>query len=134
MPPSVADRAGREGDERFVTVTGRRPVIEFAVASVAERVVDVRRGVWVTELLTGSSAARGIPNVTGVGLSDGEQVPADLVIDAMGRRSVLPAWLSALGARRPVEEAEDSGFTYWSLSGNWFRSGSDDGGGPVAGS
>jgi hypothetical protein len=32
MPPSVTDRAPREGDERFVTVTGRRATIERAVA------------------------------------------------------------------------------------------------------
>ena len=28
MPPFIEDRTPREGDERFVTVTGRRPVIE----------------------------------------------------------------------------------------------------------
>jgi 2-polyprenyl-6-methoxyphenol hydroxylase-like FAD-dependent oxidoreductase len=25
MPPSITDRAPREGDERFITITGRRP-------------------------------------------------------------------------------------------------------------
>jgi hypothetical protein len=25
MPPSVTDRTPREGDERFITITGRRP-------------------------------------------------------------------------------------------------------------
>ena len=35
MPPFITDRAPRDGDERFVTLTGRRPVIEYAVATAA---------------------------------------------------------------------------------------------------
>jgi 2-polyprenyl-6-methoxyphenol hydroxylase-like FAD-dependent oxidoreductase len=119
MPPFIEDRAPREGDGRFVTVTARRPVIEYAVADIAERHLDVRRGVAVTELLTGPPAAGGVPHVTGVRTSEGEQLAADLVIDAMGRRSTLPGWLAGLGARPPAEEAEDSGFTYYT---RYFRS------------
>ena len=119
LPPFIEDRAPREGDERFVTVTARRPVIEYAVADCAERHLDVRRGVTVSELLTGPPAATGVPHVTGVRTSDGEQLAADLVIDAMGRRSTLPDWLARLGARPVAEEAEDSGFTYYT---RYFRS------------
>ena len=119
MPPSIIDRAPRTGDERFVTVTGRRPTMERAVASVAEKVLPVRRGVSVTGLLTGPSAVKGIPHVSGVRTADGEQVSADLVVDAMGRRSKLLDWLEAIGARRPIEEAEESGFIYYS---RFFRS------------
>ena len=119
MPSSIADRTPREGDERFITITGRRPAIEYAVASVAERLLPVRRGVSVVGLLTGPSATKGIPHVTGVRTIDGEQVFADLVVDAMGRRSKLPDWLEAIGARRPIEEAEDSGFIYYT---RFFRS------------
>ena len=36
MPPTITDRAPRPGDERYVTVTARRPVIEFAFARVAQ--------------------------------------------------------------------------------------------------
>ena len=43
IPPSITDRTPREGDERFITITGRRPAIEYAVASVAERLLPVRR-------------------------------------------------------------------------------------------
>jgi len=75
--------------------------------------------VAVTELLTGPSAAAGIPHVTGVRTSDGGELSADLVIDAMGRRSGLPSWLTALGARPLAQQAEDSGFTYYS---RYFRS------------
>jgi 2-polyprenyl-6-methoxyphenol hydroxylase-like FAD-dependent oxidoreductase len=113
MPPFITDRSPREGDEKFVTLTGRRPVVEFAVASAAaaaaER-LDIRRGVQVTGLLDGAQATAGIPHVTGVRLADGSQLHADLVIDAMGRRSPLPGWLAAIGAQPPAEDAEESGF------------------------
>jgi 2-polyprenyl-6-methoxyphenol hydroxylase-like FAD-dependent oxidoreductase len=119
MPPSITDRTPREGDERFITITGRRPAIEYAVASVAERLLPVRRGAGVVGLLTGPSAAMGIPHVTGVRTMEGEAVFADLIIDAMGRGSKLPNWLEAIGARRPLEEAEDAGFIYYT---RFFRS------------
>lgn len=113
LPPFITDRAARPGDDRFATMTGRRPVLEYAVAAGAGERVDVRRGVSVTELLAGPAAVNGVPHVTGVRTADGGEIRADLVIDAMGRRSQLPAWLAALGARPPGEEAEDSGFTYY---------------------
>jgi 2-polyprenyl-6-methoxyphenol hydroxylase-like FAD-dependent oxidoreductase len=37
----------------------------------------------------------------------------------MGRRSKLPDWLQAIGARRPIEKTEKSGFIYYS---RFFRS------------
>jgi 2-polyprenyl-6-methoxyphenol hydroxylase-like FAD-dependent oxidoreductase len=119
MPPFIEDRTPREGDERFVTTTARRPVLEYAFATCAERRADIRRGVTVTELVTGQPAAHGVPQVTGVRTSDGEHIACDLVIDAMGRRSNLPGLLAALGARPLAEEAEDSGFTYYT---KYFRS------------
>lgn len=120
LPPSIEDRAPRPGDERFMSVTGRRPVIEYAVASVAaDSRVEVRRGVSITGLLAGPSAGNGVPHVTGVRTSGGEAISADLVIDAMGRRSALPDWLESIGSRRPIDQAEDSGFIYYS---RYFRS------------
>jgi 2-polyprenyl-6-methoxyphenol hydroxylase-like FAD-dependent oxidoreductase len=119
MPPFIEDRAPRPGDDRFVTLTARRPVIECAVASTAQRYLEIRRGVTVTGLVTGTATAPGVPHVTGVRTADGEELGCDLVIDAMGRRSELPRWLAAVGARSPAEEAEDSGFTYYT---RFFRS------------
>jgi 2-polyprenyl-6-methoxyphenol hydroxylase-like FAD-dependent oxidoreductase len=55
----------------------------------------------------------GIPHVTGVRTSTGEELRADLVVDAMSRRSPSPKMLATLGARAPCEQAEDSGFTYY---------------------
>ena len=119
MPPTITDRTPRDGDQRFTTITGRRPTIEYAVASVAEKLLPIRRDVNVASLLTGPSTTNRIPHVTGVRTMGGEEVSADLVIDATGRSSRLPEWLEAIGARRPIEEIEDSGFIYYS---RFFRS------------
>jgi 2-polyprenyl-6-methoxyphenol hydroxylase-like FAD-dependent oxidoreductase len=75
----------RDGDERFETVTARRPVLEAALAAAAEAAgVTIRRGVRVAGLRTdGASPA---PRVTGVTTPDGT-LGSDLVIDCSGRRS-----------------------------------------------
>ena len=104
----------RPGDERFEMLSGRRAVVERSVASVADETpgLTVRRGIAVEGLLGGAEALRGIPHVTGVRTASGEEIRGDLVIDCSGRRSALPVWLEALGARRPHDEVDDSGFTY----------------------
>jgi 2-polyprenyl-6-methoxyphenol hydroxylase-like FAD-dependent oxidoreductase len=113
MPPSIGDRAPRDGDERFVTMTARRPVLEQALARAAEAEsgLELRRGVTVQELVM--SAYDGIPHVSGVRTQSGEELHADLVVDAMGRRSQLPRWLASAGAGPVHEEVEDSGFIYY---------------------
>jgi len=121
MPPSIEDRSARAGDARFVTVTGRRPTLEYAVARAAEQHVRVVRGTSIAGVLTGQSVRDGIPHVTGVRLMDGNEVSADLVIDATGRHSKLPSWLRAVGASPPVEEAEESAFVYFT---RFFRAAS----------
>jgi 2-polyprenyl-6-methoxyphenol hydroxylase-like FAD-dependent oxidoreductase len=112
LPPWITDRAPRTDDERLRFVTARRPVVEHAHASVAaeEPRVDVRRGVKVRGLVTHPQRDR--PHVVGVQTDDGV-VRADLVVDAMGRRSPAAEWLAAAGARPPTVESEDSGFTYY---------------------
>ncbi len=119
LPPTIADRAPRADDERFVTLTGRRSTVEYALARTADHHrVRVRRGVAIGGLLTGASAAPGIPHIAGVRTMDGAEFAADFVIDAMGRRSKLPDWLAAVGARRPSEAAEESAFFYYT---RYFR-------------
>ena len=110
----------RYGDERFETVTARRPVAESVIAEVAAKTsgVTIRRGVAVTGLLT-APRADGIVHVTGVRTADGDDVTADLVVDAGGRRSSMPEWLRAVGSPGPDEMIEDCGFIYY---GRHFRS------------
>ncbi len=105
----------RDGDDRFETVTARRPVLEAVLATVAAATpgVTIRRGVTVTGLLTDSTVAGSVPRVTGVLAAGGLTLRADLVVDCGGRRSALTSWLSAVGARRPAEERDDRGFVYY---------------------
>ncbi len=113
MPPAIEDRVPRPDDDRFETVNARRPVLEQAVARIAEAEpsLTVRRGTRACGLLT--TRYDGVPHVTGVRTDDDTRLDGDLVVDAMGRRSPLPAWLAAAGAGPIVEEAEDSGFVYY---------------------
>jgi 2-polyprenyl-6-methoxyphenol hydroxylase-like FAD-dependent oxidoreductase len=111
----------RDTDDRFEALTARRPVMETALSRACARTpgLDVRRGVSVAGLLSDGEISNGVPHVVGVRADGGEEIRADLVIDAAGRRSPLPAMLTAIGARAPEEELEDSGFMYY---GRHFRS------------
>lgn len=113
----------RPDDERFTTITGRRPMVEWVFANTLahEPGVTVRRGAAIDGLIADDSSGP-VPHVVGVELTSGEAVPADVVVDSSGRKSATPAWLAAIGAQPPVELSEDSGFTYY---GRFFRS--DDG-------
>jgi 2-polyprenyl-6-methoxyphenol hydroxylase-like FAD-dependent oxidoreductase len=119
LPPSIADRSPREGDERLMTLTARRTTLEhiFAGAAAHQPGLTVRRGVAVAALEADDGA--GAMHVTGVRTDGGETLRADLVVDAMGRRSKLPALVREAGGPDVHEEAEDSGFVYYT---RFFRS------------
>lgn len=115
LPPLFADRAPRPIDDKLWTYTARRPVAEWVFANAAQHEprVTIRRGVRVTDLLTGPSSIPGTPHVTGVRTGRGETLRADLVIDATGRQSRSHDWLAALGAKPVYEVQSDSGFAYY---------------------
>jgi 2-polyprenyl-6-methoxyphenol hydroxylase-like FAD-dependent oxidoreductase len=120
LPPFFADQSPRPVDDKLWTYTARRPTGEWVFANAARNAprVTIRRGVQAVELLAGPSATDGIPHVVGVRTAGGETLRADLVVDAMGRRSKSPDWLAAIGARPPYEEEADCGFTYYT---RYFR-------------
>jgi 2-polyprenyl-6-methoxyphenol hydroxylase-like FAD-dependent oxidoreductase len=120
MPPSISDRSPRPVDDTLWTLTARRPVGEWVFADAARREprVTIRRGVQVSGLTTGTSAEGGIPHVTGVRTTQGEELRADLVVDATGRQSKAHQWLAAIGTRPPIEEQADCGFIYYT---RYFR-------------
>lgn len=99
-------------DGHHVVVTARRPLLEAVLARLAEDTpgVTVRRGVVVAGLVTDGQSP---PRVTGLRTEDGEELTADLVVDAGGRRSPLSKWLVEAGAAPPIVEEEDSGFVYY---------------------
>ncbi len=121
LAPESVTGGFRDGDERFEALTGRRPMVEAAFARTAAATpnLTIRRGVAVKGLLTGESLLEGVPHVVGVVTDSGDEIQADLVVDATGRRSPLPSLLDAIGAVAPEEEMEDSGFVYY---GRHFRS------------
>src|SRR4051794_27572880 len=118
-----AERRGplRPDDDRFETVTARRPVLEAGLAAAASRTpgLVVRRGVAGTGFVPGPSAIPGIPHVAGVRTSDGEQILSDLVVDCRGRRSRVNDWLLEIGAQPALDERSPTGFVYY---GRHFRS------------
>ncbi|MEU3557829.1 NAD(P)/FAD-dependent oxidoreductase [Streptomyces fragilis] len=105
----------RPGDERYDTLTARRPVLDaaFAAAAAATPGVTVRRGAAVTGLLTGPARVEGRPHVTGVVTGQGEELHAALVVDAGGRNSPVHALAAGLGGPPPAEERAEAGFVYY---------------------
>jgi 2-polyprenyl-6-methoxyphenol hydroxylase-like FAD-dependent oxidoreductase len=113
LPPHLAD-PGEGDDDRFRFVTGRRPCIEWAIADASRDAgIVVRRGVAVARPLPGEEVLAGVPHLAGVVLSDGSVLPADLVVDAMGRRSPMTRWVTDLGGTVPTVVAQDCGFAYY---------------------
>jgi 2-polyprenyl-6-methoxyphenol hydroxylase-like FAD-dependent oxidoreductase len=100
---------GMDPEGHHVIVTARRPIVEAAIASAATKTpgITIRRGVPVAGVVVDGR------RVTGVRTEDGEEVSADLVVDAGGRRSPLARWLVEAGLPEPTVEEEDSGFVYY---------------------
>lgn len=113
LPPPL--RAHQQGDERFETITARRPVVDLAFAQAAQRTarLEIQRGVGAEGPVSGRSVLPGVPHVAGVRTSAGGELFGDVIVDATGRRSKFPAWVQALGGRPPAEEVSDAGFAYY---------------------
>jgi len=104
LPPDIQDRAPRPTDDLPRCLTARRPVVDWVLGwqSAARRIDVVRtsaRGLLVTD-----------GRVVGVDADDQART-ADLVVDASGRRSQVPAWLAAAGLSIE-EETSPSGCMY----------------------
>jgi 2-polyprenyl-6-methoxyphenol hydroxylase-like FAD-dependent oxidoreductase len=101
----------RPGDEQLAILGVRRPLIEWALrrAIVGESGVHVESGVRVLGL---EGIRADVPRVTGVQTSAGS-IRADVVVDAMGRKSPVPGWIEALGARPMAEQSSDCGVIYY---------------------
>ena len=111
----------RSDDDRFRTVTARRPTLDWLWASALseEQAITVCRGVPVVGLLRGADVAPDVAHVAGVRLADGTELRADLVVDAGGRGSPVADLLADIGAPRPPTDEHDSGFAY---TGRYYRS------------
>ncbi|MEV6360620.1 FAD-dependent oxidoreductase [Nocardia asteroides] len=97
-----------------------RPRLEYQVRErvrslPAVRIADARDvvGLVLDEHAGRVAGVRVMPRTAG---SAEEIVPADLVVDAMGRGTRTPGWLTELGYDRPIEESVSVHIGYSSLS------------------
>ncbi|MET9020478.1 NAD(P)-binding protein [Actinopolymorpha sp. NPDC004070] len=111
MPPTLADRSPRPGDDDLAMLLFRRSTIDWVIrrTAAAEPGVRVRSGVRVTGL---TATVRDPPRVTGVTTDEGT-VEADLVLDASGRRTRIDQWLRGIGARPTEVTAAECGVAYY---------------------
>ena len=93
------DGSTEPGDEDLVLLLCRRPVFEGVLRRAVEREPGVRvhPGGVAGGLLTRHSRRAGVPRIVGVRTAAGEDVRAEVVVDASGRRSRVLAWLAAGG-------------------------------------
>lgn len=115
-PSSLVGRVAIDPD--LVVLAARRPVFEWALrcAVEAEPDITVRAGAAVVglDLAPAERGNGGVPSVRGVVLDDGVALPAEVVVDAGGRRSPVPSLLDALGVDQPVGREVQCGIAYTS--------------------
>jgi hypothetical protein len=111
MPPTIADRSPRAADEQMNLAMTRRSTVDWVLArlAAAEPGVELRSGTRVTGLV---AVPGDPPRVRGVQV-DGAVVPADVVVDASGRRTSLDRWLASVGARPSRVEHAECGLAYF---------------------
>lgn len=111
-PPRVGKLDPEPEDDDLVALACRRTTFEWVLRRHVLSTASVQLKQGVVEGLLGRGTNAGIPDIAGVGLAGGEELAADVVVDATGRRSPLPTWLSRLGAAPVEEEEEDTGIVY----------------------
>ncbi len=117
-----ADGWSERAPNRLTTLFASRVLIEATARELLRRTTNLEL-IEKAEAI-GFEAARGeAPRVTGVKVvpRDGAvaySLTGDLVVDASGRATKVPAWLTALGLPAPSEEVVDSHTGYAS---RWFQ-------------
>lgn len=114
LPPTIVDRDVRPGDDELTLLLCRRLTFEWVLRNMVTHHPNVewRAGAGVAAL-TGRAHTSVVPIITGVALDDNCTVPADLVVEAGGRRSAILRQLEAIGTRRPDEEIHECGIVYY---------------------
>jgi 2-polyprenyl-6-methoxyphenol hydroxylase-like FAD-dependent oxidoreductase len=100
--------------EEFTAYVPSRPHLEW---QLRRRVLDIDNVEIERRSVAQPRFDRAQQRVTGVLLDSQaaagpEFVPADLVVDAAGRGTRLPVWLTQWGYRRPIEDTLDIGINY----------------------
>ena len=110
LPPTIEGFEPEPGDAEVVMIAARRTTFEWVLrrAALDQDGVAIRTGAAVAGL-TGSGG-----RVDGVRLDDGDELAADLVVLASGRRADIGDWITAVGGRDVPEEVDDTGIVYCS--------------------
>lgn len=98
LPAHLGGRV--DGDDELVVLACRRTVLELVLYRVVRALpgVELRHGVRVRGLTISANGRQ----VAGVVTDRGVRIPADVVVDATGRRAEARSWLTAEG--RTLEE------------------------------
>lgn len=109
LPKSMDDPTPIPEDEELVMLGCQRLTFEWLLNKKIhqEANVEFRQGVKVDSLLSCRDGAQN--RINGVKLTTQENLHADWVIDASGRRTKLSQWLTMLGLPPVREEREPSG-------------------------
>lgn len=124
-PPALDPLVPEPADADLIGLACRRTTFEWVLRRCALEVPGISLVPGSVEGLTAEVGTGGVPHVTGVRLAGGAVRRADVVVDACGRRSPLPAWLSAVGARPVPEWEEDTGIVYSSRFYRMLADGDD---------
>lgn len=103
---------GDELQKNFTTYVPSRPQLEY---QIRRRVRDLPNVEFRSEAVAAPRYDAARQSVTGVLLDANDEssaVAADLVVDATGRGTRLPAWLEQWGYDRPREDTVDVGIGY----------------------
>jgi 2-polyprenyl-6-methoxyphenol hydroxylase-like FAD-dependent oxidoreductase len=118
LRPGIDDASPRPGDEDLTLLACRRATFEWVLRRAVERQagIDFRGGCDVAGLLV--EPAHGLVRAVGLRVARArhpEELRADLVVDATGRRSGIARWLRAAGLPELlVERSEPCGIFYCS--------------------
>jgi 2-polyprenyl-6-methoxyphenol hydroxylase-like FAD-dependent oxidoreductase len=107
----IDDTSPRPGDEDLTLLACRRLTFEWVLHRIALDTdgIEHRDGCTVEGLVAEHGIVRGVRLRSANG---SEELLADLVVDAGGRRSKLPVWLEEAGLPAPAEESEACGIFY----------------------
>jgi flavin-dependent dehydrogenase len=95
--------------DEFTAYVPSRPHLEW---QIRRRVTAMDNVDFVRAVVSEPRFDAGRQRVTGVVLDSGDAVDADLVVDAAGRGTRLPAWLAQWGFERPREDVIYVGIGY----------------------
>jgi len=116
----IDDASPRPGDDDLTLLACRRLTFEWVLHRIALQTpgLAIRDGSCVRGIELAPGGGPGPPRVQALRIERGggaeDPLAADLFVDASGRRSRLPVWLTEAGLPRPEEEESPCGIFYCS--------------------